>query len=233
MPIEMSYFPATSCLGMSGGPAVLLYVGGSMGDIYSNLRLRQSPNGYIWRDPSTGNVQLEQVDYFKVGSVLPKFNMGWTGTLGWKDLAISWAVTGRFGGQVISDTQAYLDRYGVSEVSAIARDNGGVAVPGNGVVDAQNYYETISGAAGTYYVYDATNVRLADLTISYTIPRMKLKNIADVTLSLTGKNLWMIYCKAPFDPESTSATGNNFYQGVDYFQQPSLRTYGFNVKFTF
>ena len=82
-------------------------------------------------------------------------------------------------------------------------------------------------------MYDATYVRLADLTISYTIPRMKLKNIADVTLSLTGKNLWMIYCKAPFDPESTSATGNNFYQGVDYFQQPSLRTYGFNVKFTF
>ena len=106
-------------------------------------------------------------------------------------------------------------------------------VPGNGTVDAQNYYETISQAPGTYYIYDATSVRLADLTLSYTFPALMLKNIADLTLSLTGKNLWMIYCKAPFDPESTSSTTNNFYQGVDYFQQPSMRTYGFNVKLTF
>ncbi len=233
LPIEMEYFAATNCLGMGGGPAIRLYEGGTMGDLYSNLRLRQSGNGYVWKDPQTGKVQLEQVDYFKVGSLLPKFHMGWTGTLGWKDLSLSWAVTGRFGGQVISDTQAVLDRYGVSQVSADARNAGGVPIPGNGTADPQNYYETISGAAGTYYVYNATNVRLADLTVSYTFPRTMLKNIADVTLSLTGKNLWMIYCKAPFDPESTSSTTNNFYQGVDYFQQPSIRTYGFNVKFTF
>ncbi len=233
LPIEMEYFAATGCLGMAGGPAIRLYEGGSMGDLYSNQRLRQSPNGYIWRDPGTGNVALETVDYFKVGSILPKFNMGWTGSLGWKNLNLSWAVTGRFGGQVVSDTQALLDRYGVSETTANARLAGGVAVPGNGVVDAQNYYETVSQAPGTYYIYDATNIRLADLTLSYTLPRTMLKNIADVTVSFTGKNLWMIYCKAPFDPESTSSTTNNFYQGVDYFQQPSLRSYGFNVKLTF
>ena len=49
---------------------------------------------------------------------------------------------------------------------------GGVPVPGNGTVDAQNYYETISQAPGTYYIYDATNVRLADLTLSYTFPAL-------------------------------------------------------------
>lgn len=233
LPIEMEYMNAAGTLGMGGGPAIRLYEGGTMGDLYSNQRLRQSPNGYIWRDPDTGNVQLEQVDYFKVGSLLPNFNMGWTGNLGWKNLNLSWAVTGRFGGRVVSDTQAILDRYGVSEASAIARDNGGVAVPGNGVVDAQNYYETISGAVGTYYIYDATNVRLADLTLTYTFPRTMLHNVCDLTLGLTGKNLWMIYCKAPFDPESTASTTNNFYQGVDYFQQPSIRTFGFNVKLTF
>lgn len=233
LPIEMEYMDAAGTLGMSGGPAIRLYEGGSMGDLYSNQRLRQSPNGYIWRDPDTGNVQLERVDYFKVGSLFANFNMGWTGTLGWKNLNLSWAVTGRFGGRVISDTQAMLDRYGVSEASAIARDNGGVPVIGNGTVDAKNYYETISGAAGTYYVYDATNVRLADLTLTYTFPRAMLHNVCDLTLGLTGKNLWMIYCKAPFDPESTASTTNNFYQGVDYFQQPSIRTFGFNVKLTF
>jgi TonB-linked SusC/RagA family outer membrane protein len=233
LPIEMEYFAATSCLGMAGGPAIRLYEGGTMGDLYTNQRLRQSANGYIWRDANTGNVELETVDYYKIGSLLPKFNMGWTGSIGWRDLEVSWAVTGRFGGLVVSDTQALLDRYGVSEASAIARQNGGVEVYGNGFADAQNYYETISQAPGTYYTYSATNVRLADLTIGYTIPRVHLHNIADLTLSLTGKNLWMIYCKAPFDPESTSSTTNNFYQGVDYFQQPSYRSYGFNVKLTF
>lgn len=232
-PIEMEYFAATGCLGMGGGPAIRLYEGGTMGDLYSNQRLRQSPNGYIYRNPDTGNVESETVDYFKVGSILPKFHMGWTGNIGWKDLYMSWAVTGRFGGQVVADTEAVLDRYGVSQTTADARAAGGVVVPGNGMVDARNYYETISQMPGTYYIYDATNVRLADLTIGYTIPRSMLKNIADLTVSLTGKNLWMIYNKAPFDPESTSATTNNFYQGVDYFQQPSMRTYGFNVKFTF
>ncbi len=232
-PIEMEYFTASSCLGMSGGPAIRLYEGGTMGDLYTNQRLRQSPNGYIWRDPSTGNVELETVDYYKIGSLLPKFNMGWTGGVSWRDLNLSWTVSGRFGGLVVSDTQALMDRFGVSEASALARLDGGVEVPGNGTVDAQNYYETISQAPGTYYTYSATNVRLSDITVGYTIPRVKLHNVADLTISFTAKNLWMIYCKAPFDPESTSSTTNNFYQGVDYFQQPSYRSYGFNIKFTF
>lgn len=232
-PIEMEYFTASNCLGMGGGPTIRLYVDGTMGDLYYNRRLRQSPNGYIWTDPQTGKLALETVDYYKIGSLLPNFHMGWTGTIGWKNLSLSWTVTGRFGGKVISDTQAVLDRFGVSQASADARLAGGVQIPGNGTVDAQNYYETISQAPGAYYVYNATNVRLADITLVYDIPRKWLGNVADISISFTGKNLWMIYNKAPFDPEVTSAANSNFYQGVDYFQQPSQRTFGFSVKIAF
>ena len=42
----------------------------------------------------------------------------------------------------------------------------------------------------------------------------------------------MIYNQAPFDPEATASTGT-YYQGVDYFMQPSLRSWGFNVKIQF
>ena len=231
-PIEMEYFVATGCLGMNGGPAVRLYEGGTMGDIYYNRRLKEDANGNVVLNDK-GQLTLETVDYYKVGSLLPKFHMGWNASLGWKALTLSWAVTGRFGGKVVGQTQAILDRYGVSEESANARDNGGVEIPGLGKVDAQNYYETISNASGKYYLYDATNVRLADLTLTYNIPPRIFKDVAKVTVSLTGKNLWMIHCKAPYDPESTAATTNNFYQGVDYFQQPSIRSYGFNVKVTF
>lgn len=47
-----------------------------------------------------------------------------------------------------------------------------------------------------------------------------------------GRNLWLIYCKAPFDPESASST-DTYYQGIDFFMQPSLRSYGFSVKLNF
>lgn len=228
---DMEYL-SKGTLGVSGGPVLRMTEGGTMGDIYSNLRLRQSPNGYIWVDPGTGNVEIETTEYKKLGTVLPKFHLGWTGSIGWKDLDLNFAFAGRFGGLVVSDTQAYLDKYGVSKTSAEARDNGGIAI-NNGVVSARNYYETISSAIGTYYTYSATNIRLSEISINYTLPRKWLNNKLGMTVGLTGKNLWLIYCKAPFDPESTSSTSNNFYQGVDYFQQPSTRNIGFNVKVNF
>ena len=54
----------------------------------------------------------------------------------------------------------------------------------------------------------------------------------DITLSLGGRNLWMIYSKAPFDPESVAST-DNFYQGIDYFMMPALRNIGFSLSFKF
>ena len=51
-------------------------------------------------------------------------------------------------------------------------------------------------------------------------------------VSFVAHNLWMIYNKAPFDPEMTASTGT-YNQGIDYFMQPSLRTMGFSVKVKF
>lgn len=69
----------------------------------------------------------------------------------------------RLGGSVVSNTEAFLDYYGVSERSAAAREAGGVRI-NNGMVDAQNYYQTIGAGtgAGAYYIYDATNVRMQE-----------------------------------------------------------------------
>lgn len=143
-------------------------------------------------------------------------------------------LTARLGGVVYSATQAVLDSYGVSEASAAARDNGGVWVNGIDQVDAQNWYTVVGADSGIpqYYTYSATNLRLQEASISYTIPRAKLKNVMDITLSLVGRNLWMIYSKAPFDPEAVASTGN-YYQGIDYFMMPSLRSVGFNLKLKF
>ena len=53
-----------------------------------------------------------------------------------------------------------------------------------------------------------------------------------MTVSFVGRNLWMIYCKAPFDPEAVASTGLN-YQGIDYFMSPSTRNIGFNLRLKF
>ena len=58
------------------------------------------------------------------------------------------------------------------------------------------------------------------------------ERIQKFTVSLVGRNLWMIYNKAPFDPEITASTGT-YYQGLDYFMQPSARTIGFSVRLQF
>ena len=131
-------------------------------------------------------------------------------------------------------TQAALGQYGVSEASAAARDRGGVLVNGRSWVNAQQYYEIVATSSGLpqYYTYSATNLRLQEAHIGYTIPRKWLGNICDINVSVVGRNLWMIYCKAPFDPEAI-ATTSNFYQGIDYFMMPSTRNFGFNVKINF
>ena len=208
----------------------ILKVGGSLGDLYS---LRDSNNKiYVNAD---GNVAVnDKADDIYLGSVFPKANMAWRNDFQYGNWGLGFLLTARLGGVVYSATQAVLDSYGVSEATAAARDNGGVVINGNDMIDAQKWYTVVGADSGIpqYYTYSATNLRLQEASVSYTIPRKKLKNIMDITLSLVGRNLWMIYCKAPFDPESVATTGN-YYQGIDYFMMPSLRSVGFNLKLKF
>ena len=174
-------------------------------------------------------------DYIKLGSVLPKANMGWRNEFRLGGFTASALVQARLGGIVFSRTQAMLDRFGVSEASALARDNGGVTVNGTDLIDANRWYTAIGGgdAVPQFYTYDATNVRLAEAAIGYTIPKKCFGNLFDLTLQVVGRNLLMIYCKAPFDPEATATTTNNYYQGIDYFMMPGTRNIGFNVRINF
>lgn len=209
----------------------ILKVGGSLGDLYSQSDLLRDSNNKIYVN-ADGNVAVnDKADDIYLGSVFPKANMAWRNDFQYGNWGLGFLLTARLGGVVYSATQAVLDSYGVSEATAAARDNGGVVINGNDMIDAQKWYTVVGADSGIpqYYTYSATNLRLQEASVSYTIPRKKLKNIMDITLSLVGRNLWMIYCKAPFDPESVATTGN-YYQGIDYFMMPSLRSVGFNLS---
>lgn len=217
-----------------GKAKYVLKQGGSLGDLYTTSAIMGSDKGYIEVDEN-GNITIDDIgtDIF-LGSVFPKYNLAWRNDLSWKGIHLGFLFSGRIGGVCYSATQANLDLYGVSEDSAAARDAGGVLVNGREWMDAQKWYQAIGSQSGLplYYTYSATNFRLQELSIGYTIPRKWFKDKCALTLSLVGHNLWMIYCKAPFDPEAIASTGNN-YQGIDYFMMPSLRSMGFNIKLDF
>ncbi|MEJ8763582.1 TonB-dependent receptor [Phocaeicola sp. HCN-40430] len=212
---------------------MILEEGGSMGDLYVTNRLREDGNGFIYVDPDSNQLQTVE-ELQKVGNANPDFNLGFRNSFSWKGVSLGFLISARIGGEVMSATQAILDRFGVSEASAIARDNGGVPV-NFGKMDAQYFYEYIgNGDTGmlSNYVYSATNVRLQELTIGYNLPKKWFNEKVDMTVSFVGRNLWMIYNKAPFDPEAIAFTGT-YYQGLDYFMQPSMRNVGFSVRMNF
>jgi hypothetical protein len=220
-------------LGSSGSPEVRLLEGGSMGDIYVKRDWKLDDNGNLAIDDHTFLPYLTDTEYKKAGSTLPKAYTGWRNTVTFKGITLNILVNGRFGGVVVSNTQAILDRYGVSENSAKLRET--KIYVQDMPLSARDYLNIVAAGAGqgAYYVYNATNIRLGELSIHYTLPKKWTGNVANVTIGIVGANLAMIYCKAPFDPELTASTTNTYYTGVDYFMQPGLRNAGVNIKVQF
>lgn len=215
----------------------ILRKGGTLGDLYSFADFKYDSNGMIVVNEDgtvSPNMIAEAKDYVKLGSVLPKANLSWRNDFRIAGFNFGFLITARFGGIVYSSTQAVLDYYGVSEASAAARDAGGVFINGGDRVDANKWFSSVGGSnpLPQEYTYSGTNVRLQEASIGYTFPRKMLGNVCDLNLSIVGRNLWMIYNRAPFDPESVATTGN-YYQGIDHFMMPSLRNFGFNVRITF
>lgn len=221
-------------VGGLGKARFILKTGGSLGDLYTQADLKRDDNGMVEISPAGALITVNNQPDIKLGSVFPKCNLAWSNQFSWKGFNVSALLTARIGGIVYSATAAAMDQYGVSKSSAITRDNGGVLINGRNLVDAQTWFTAIGSQLGLpqYYTYSATNVRLQEAAIGYTLPRKWLHDICDIQVSVVGRNLCMIYNKAPFDPEAVATTGN-YYQGIDYFMLPSTRNIGFNVKINF
>ena len=177
-----------------GKAKYVLKQGGSLGDLYTTSDIMCSDKGYVEVDEN-GNIAVADTgtDIF-LGSVFPKYNLAWRNDLSYKGIHLGFLFSGRIGGVCYSATQANLDLYGVSEASAAARDAGGVLVNGCEWMDAQKWYQAIGSQSGLplYYTYSATNFRLQELSIGYTLPRKLFRDKCSLTISAVGHNLWMI-----------------------------------------
>ena len=221
-----------------GSVKSMITEGGSMGDLYVTS-LQEDNRGYIYVDYQTNEVMKSanagpyRDGYIYAGNSQPKYNIGWRNSFAWKGLSLNFLVNARIGGVGVSLTQGLMDAYGTSKVSADARDAGGVLVNGGLVPAAQKYYEFVGSGIGSMYVYDATNVRLQELSLGYDIPVHKLASwMQGLNVAFIAHNLYMFYCKAPYDPQLTASTATGF-DGMDYFMLPSMRSLGFSAKVTF
>lgn len=225
-------------LGGIGNVISRLVEGGSIGDLYVTA-LRTDEHGHIDVDYVNNTVAIdknagERKDgWIYAGNSQPKYTVGWRNSFYYKGLSLGFLINARVGGIGVSMTQALMDNYGTSKVTADARDAGGVMINGYLVPAAQKYYQTVGTGAGSMYVYSATNVRLAELTLGYDIPVTQYAPwIKNLNVAFIGRNLFMFYRKSPYDPELTPSTGTHF-AGMDYFMLPSLRNLGFSVKLNF
>ncbi len=224
-------------MGGTSGYQIRLTEGGTLSDVYVST-LKTDEHGAIYVNPERQTVEANPNNnayYIYAGQAAPKYNLSWGNSINFKGVTLSALFAYRYGGIVVSETQAILDYYGASRATQDARNDGGVVINGK-KINAQGYYQTVGNPNGTVdsrYVYSATNLRLAELSIGYDVPVNRwVKWIKGLNVSFVAHNLCMLYNKAPYDPEATSNTGT-YYQGIDYFMQPSLRSMGFNLKLKF
>ncbi len=89
-------------------------------------------------------------------------------------------------------------------------------------------------APNALHVYDASFAKLRELNITYSFPSSMFENspIGGVDLSLTGRNLWIIWKNAPYtDPEAGLSAGN--IQGYQSGAYPAVKELGFNLRVRF
>ena len=222
--------------GLSMAYLMRIKEGGSLGDIYGNAFVRE--NGKIkLNEDGSPLVKTGNNDY--LGNANPDCLLGWSNTFTYKGFSLYFLIDARVGGDVMSLTQAVLDQNGVTKATAQARDRGYIEYEGTRFDEnhIKPFFKSVGGRNGIseYYMYDATNIRMRELSIGYSFPQSlleKTKAFKGIDVSLVARNLFFFYKDAPFDPDATLSVGNSL-QGVDVFGMPSTRNIGFNIKFTF
>jgi TonB-linked SusC/RagA family outer membrane protein len=189
-----------------------------------------------------------------IGNPNPDATMGLTNSISFKGFSLRVLVDGRMGGEIVSGTEMNLSFSGITEPTTQYRDGGwslgGVddaGAPVSEEITAQDFWQSVSSkrfGTGEFFLYDATNFRVRELSIGYNIPVKNIGFITSMRLSAVGRNLLWLYRgkskldlpglgkrKMWFDPDISLYNGN--FQGIEYGAMPSTRSLGFNLQVTF
>lgn len=233
--------------------ALFAEVGRRFGTIYGSRFLRvndvNSPyNGKLILD-ANGLPQKDESGPFYLGDQSPRALFGFINSFVYKNIGLSFQIDGRIGGKFFSGTQNALQGAGLAAETALGgkRDNfivDGVKESGSGYVandkeiTQQDYWGAVTaGNLGIteQNIYDATNIRLRNIQLSYNFPKALFEKTAlkSAKISAIANNVWMIYSKANgIDPESVFAISSNAV-GFENFAFPTMRSYLFSVTLGF
>ncbi len=220
--------------------------GGDYGDLYIR-GFQRNAAGQIIVDATSGLPEFTSGFDVLAGNFNPDWTAGIQNKFKYKDFTLSFLVDFRIGGNVISYSQARMAGSGVSDITLNGRDGfvaNGVVDNGNGTyspnttsVTAENYWTTVASRdpkSAEDFVYDATNIRLREVVLGYSLPSKLLRStpFTGIDFSLVGRNLFFFVNKAKyFDPEQGVSVGN--LQGIESYNIPTTRDFGFNAKFNF
>lgn len=228
--------------------------GGYYGDIYGQTFTRvtdKSSEHYGKIVVGADGLPIISNDKSKVGNQNPTCMVGLTNNFSYKNFNLSFLIDCRFGGDIYSATSSNLHANGNAKETVVGGERNDFVVPNSVVasgtgyavntvaVTPQNYWQRLA-STGNYglpevYTYDATNIRLRNVTVGYDFPKAMLKKtvLQRARVSVTCNNVWMIHYNLPgIDPESVSATNTNA-TGFENGAAPTSRSYTFNVTVGF
>ncbi len=187
----------------------------------------------------------------ELGNAMPDWNGGLSTSFRYRRFTLSGLIDMRFGGDFYSALNANAYGNGLHKETLPGREGGivgeGVALatctenadgtltgcqPNTVRADAQDYYGRIAGQIGEQFVYDASFVKLRELQLAYRVPTNLFGRspIQDMTVSIVGRNLWLIHSNVPnLDPES-SFRNDSAGIGLELAGVPQTRSIGFNIN---
>jgi TonB-linked SusC/RagA family outer membrane protein len=212
-----------------------------------NGQIQYDANGFPITDPVQG----------MIGDPNPDWQGSAIGSISYKNFSLSFLFETSQGNDIFAGTKSTLVDYGRwvstgNEVSAsqnLLNFNGDVITAGTvfrgeiknfgagPVALTQEWYNGPGGFFGgnsELFVEDASWTRLRELTISYNLGKEVTKQIGidDLTLSLTGRNLILWTDFEGNDPD-TNVSGVSSSRGIDYYNNPSTKSYVFSLSVTF
>jgi len=161
----------------------------------------------------------------------------------WKNLTLQFLIDSKFGAKIYSEINSLAVGNGHHKMTLEGRENGlavkGVDPEGNAIdmtvlpENISSYYSRV-GSITDNFVYDASFVKLREISIGFNIPKTLVNRLrlSQVNVSAVARNLFILYKKTPnMDPESNTTSDNA--QGIAATVYPSVRNIGFNLNITF
>ncbi|MCG2462690.1 SusC/RagA family TonB-linked outer membrane protein [Flavobacteriaceae bacterium F89] len=262
LPVGVDQFVTATAniFGGSGGSNTVFYIarkGGRVDDMYGT--------GFVQIDGKdlydANGLPVQDAKLRKLGNYNPDFSLGLNNSFSYKNFDMTILFDWRQGGTIVSRIKALGSTSGVLKETLLGREGGsantqfvdGNGVVGDGVVNvgtAENpeYVPNSTAVAASTFnnafydrgneasaLYDASYVKLRQLSIYYTFPERMAKSmgVENLKIGLIGSNLLLFTENPHFDPELNALQERNIVYGVDDFSYPSTRSFGVSLKINF